>query len=52
VVGSDSFGTAASGDQIQKVLVKRIVYMPDREREERHEPVAITVSVAGDCTVS
>jgi hypothetical protein len=46
VVGSDSFGTAASGDQIQKVLVKRIVYMPDREREERHEPVAITVSVA------
>ncbi len=46
LVGSDSFGTAASGDQIQKVLVKRIVYMPDREKEEKHEPIQITVSVA------
>jgi len=46
VVGSDSFGTLASGDQIQKVLVKRIVYIPDREKEERHEPVRVTVSVA------
>jgi hypothetical protein len=46
VVGSDSFGTAASGDQIQKVLVKRIVYVPDREKEEKHEPVQVTVSVA------
>jgi hypothetical protein len=46
LVGSDSFGTAASGDQIQKVLVKRIIYTPDREKEERHEPVRVTVSVA------
>jgi hypothetical protein len=45
-VGSDSFGTAASGDQIQKVLVKRIIYAPDREKEESHEPVQVTVSVA------
>jgi hypothetical protein len=46
VIGSDSFGTAASGDQIQKVLVKRIIYTPNTEREERHESVFITVSVA------
>jgi len=46
VVGSDSFGTAASGDQIQKVLVKRIIYPLDKEKQERHEPVQITVSVA------
>jgi hypothetical protein len=46
VVGSDSFGTAASGDQIQKVLVKRMIYTPNREREEKHETVFITVSVA------
>ena len=46
VVGSDSFGTAASGDQIQRVLVKRIIYTPNREREEKHEPVFVTVSVA------
>ena len=45
-VGSINFGTAASGDQIQKVLVKRIIYTPNKEREERHEPVVITVSVA------
>jgi hypothetical protein len=45
-VGSGSFGTAASGDQIQKVLVKRIIYTPDREKEEKHEPVRVTVSVA------
>ncbi|MFB0536000.1 MAG: hypothetical protein ACETWR_13580 [Anaerolineae bacterium] len=45
-VGSDSFGTAASGDQIQKVLVKRIIYTPNGEKEERHEPVRVTVSVA------
>ena len=46
VVGANSFGTAASGDQIQKVLVKRIIYTPNREREERHDPVVIAVSVA------
>ena len=46
VVGSSNFGTAASGDQIQKVLVKRIIYTPDKEKEERHEPVRVTVSVA------
>jgi hypothetical protein len=46
VVGSDSFGTAASGDQIQKALVKRIIYIPDREKEEKHESVQVTVSVA------
>lgn len=46
VVGSSNFGMAASGDQIQKVLVKRIIYTPDREKEERHEPVRVTVSVA------
>jgi hypothetical protein len=45
-VGTDSFGTAASGDQIQKVLVKRIIYTPDREKEEKHESVRVTVSVA------
>ncbi len=45
-VGTDSFGTAASGDQIQKVLVKRIIYTPDREKEEKHEPVRVTVTVA------
>ncbi len=45
-VGADSFGTAASGNQIQKVLVKRIIYTPDKEKEERHEPVRVTVSVA------
>ena len=45
-VGSINFGTAASGDQIQKVLVKRIIYTPDKEKEERHEPVRVTVSVA------
>ncbi|NIO70741.1 MAG: hypothetical protein GTN71_17340, partial [Anaerolineae bacterium] len=33
-------------DQIQKVLVKRIIYTPDKEKEERHEPVRVTVSVA------
>ncbi|MDH4207707.1 MAG: hypothetical protein OEV76_02430, partial [Anaerolineae bacterium] len=37
---------AASGDQIQKVLVKRIAYAPDMEKEEKHEPVQVTVSVA------
>ena len=46
VVGSSDFGTAASGDQIQKVLVKRMIYTPNREREERHETVFITISVA------
>jgi hypothetical protein len=46
VMGSDSFGTAASGGQIQKVLVKRIIYTPNKEKEEKHEPVAVTVSVA------
>jgi hypothetical protein len=46
LVGSSNFGTFASGDQIQKVLVKRIIYTPDKEKEERHEPVVITVSVA------
>jgi hypothetical protein len=45
-MGADSFGTAASGDQIQKVLVKRIIYTPNREKEEKHEPVTIAVSVA------
>jgi hypothetical protein len=45
-MGADSFGTAASGDEIQKVLVKRIVYIPDREKEEKHESVQVTVSVA------
>lgn len=46
VVGSSSFGTVASGDKIRRVLVKRIIYTPNKEREERHEPVAVTVSVA------
>jgi tetratricopeptide (TPR) repeat protein len=46
VVGSDSFGTAASGDRIQKVLVKRIIYTPDRKKEEKQEPVRVTISVA------
>jgi hypothetical protein len=46
LVGSSNFGTAASGDKIQRVLVKRIIYTPNKEREERHEPVFITVSVA------
>jgi hypothetical protein len=46
VVGSSNFGTAADGDKIQRVLVKRIIYTPNKEREERHEPVFITVSVA------
>ena len=46
LVGSSNFGTAASGDRIQKVLVKRIIYTPDKEKEERHEPVRVTVSVA------
>jgi hypothetical protein len=45
-VGSSNFGTAASGDQIRRVLVKRIIYTPDREKEERHESVRVTVSVA------
>jgi hypothetical protein len=46
VVGSSNFGTAADGDKIQRVLVKRIIYTPNKEREEKHEPVFITVSVA------
>jgi len=46
LVGSINFGTGANGNQIQKVLVKRIIYTPDKEKEERHEPVRVTVSVA------
>ena len=46
LVGSSNFGTFASGEQIKKVLVKRIIYTPDKEKEERHEPVVVTVSVA------
>lgn len=45
-VGTDSFGTAARGDEIQKVLVKDIIYTPEPEREKRHDPVTISVSVA------
>ncbi len=45
-VGSSDFGTGTSGDKIKKVLVKRVIYTPDKEKEERHEPVRITVSVA------
>ena len=47
-VGSYSFGTAASGDRIQKVLVKHIIYTPDRKKEEKQEPVRITVFVASE----
>jgi hypothetical protein len=45
-VGSDSFGTEASGDQIQKVLVKSVEYTPDPQKEESHKPITVTVSVA------
>ncbi len=50
LVRSDSFGTETSGDQIKKVLIKSIEYTPDPQKEEVHEPIWVTVSVASVTT--
>ena len=46
-VRSNSFEIAASGEPIEKVLVKSIRYTPDPQKEKSHrEPITVTVSVA------
>jgi hypothetical protein len=50
LVESDSFGTETRGDQIKKVLIKSIEYAPDPKKEESHEPIWVTVSVASVTT--